>query len=337
MTDELTPPRMQDRPALPMAMTVAAVVLALALGLWAGHTARKAHERTEALAQQFDTRIGEQARQDAGRDAKDTQTAAAIDTLAAGQASLGQRLDSLYGARRGGLLAAEAEHMVRLAAQRLALLQDPAGALALLAAADGAIRDIRDADTHAARAAIAADSLALRAAGSIDIEALYLRLAELPEQAEQIAALRRGETKPPPTKAVVPEAEAAPQAGDWWSRAVAALSSLVTLRRVDEQLAPMITDGERALAAQNFRLLVEHAQVALLQRQPGIYTNSLAQADTWLTRIASGDPAQRAALHREITALRATDIGRPLPGLTASLAATRALAVRLMPESGTAP
>lgn len=329
MTDEFTPSaRTRWRP-LPAAIIVAALVLALALGLWAAHGTRAAQERTDVLEQNLDARLVELAGQD-------RQVTAAIDTLAGTQTALERRLESLYSTRRSGLLAAEAEHMVRLAAQRLALLQDPAGALALLAAADAAILDIRDADTHAARAAIAADSTALRIAGRLDVEALYLRLAALPEQADRIAAQGRAGKTPAESPAAPKETAPAP-AADWWSRAGAALSSLITVRRVDEHLDPMITDGERALAAQNFRLLVEHAQGALLQRRTGVYTNSLAQADAWLTRMVGGDPMLRAALRRELATLRTMDMDQPLPDLTASLTATRALVVRLTPEAGDMP
>lgn len=336
MTDEFTPSARTGWRPLPAAITVAALALAIALGLWAAHGARTAKDRADVLEQSLDARLNELAGQAAGRAGQDRQVTAAIDTLAETQAVLERRLEGLYSSRRSGLLAAEAEHMVRLAAQRLALLQDPAGALALLAAADTAIRDIRDADTHAARAAVAADSAALRAAGRLDVEALYLRLAALPEQADRIAAQGRA-GKAPAAAPAAPQEPAPPAAIDWWSRAGAALSSLITVRRVDERLDPMITDGERALAAQNFRLLVEHAQGALLQRRTGIYTNSLAQADAWLTRMAGGDPMLRAALRRELTTLRTVDMDQPLPDLTASLAATRALVVRLTPEAGDTP
>ncbi|MFP5382793.1 MAG: uroporphyrinogen-III C-methyltransferase [Gammaproteobacteria bacterium] len=336
MTDEFTPSAGKGRRPWPAAVPTAVMVAALAFGLWAAYGAREARERADIAERNLDARITELAGEAAGRTGQDRQVAAAIDTLAERQSALERRVEGLYSTRRGGLLAAEAEHMVRLAAQRLALLQDPAGALALLAAADAAIRDIRDADTHAVRAAIAADSAALGAAGRLDVEVLYLRLAALPEQAERIAAQgRTGKTPEEPVAAA--QEPAPPQALDWRSRAGAALSSLITVRRVDQRLDPMITDGERALAAQNFRLLVEHAQAALLQRRTGIYTSSLAQAEAWLTRMAGGDPMLRAALRRELTTLRTVDMDQPLPDLTASLAATRALVVRLTPESGDTP
>lgn len=331
MTDEYTPSARTGRRPLPAAIAVTAIALALALGLWAAYGARTAQDRIDTLEQTLDTRLGEV-------DAQGRQVTTRVDALAGSLAAQEQHLQSLHGTRRSGLLATEAEHMVRLAAQRLALLRDPAGALALLGVADAAIQDIRDADTHAARTAIAADSAALRAAGRLDIETLYLRLASMPEQADRLAAQGRANKASEATAApAAPRESATPPAADWWSRVRAAFSSLITVRRIDERLDPMITDGERALAAQNFRLLVEHAQVALLQRRVGIYTDSLAQADAWLTRTAGGDPMLRAALRRELTTLRAMDIDQSLPELTASLAATRALVVRLTPEAGETP
>lgn len=334
MTEEM--PSARSRPTQGWPLGILAVLLVAAGGtFWNWYSLNEAREEIALAGEQLDARVAELASREQAHSEAERRMDDALGALTGGQATLAERLDTLYGTRRSALLAAEAEHMVRLAAQRLALLQDPAGALALLTAADGAIRDIRDADTHAARAAIAADAAILREAGQVDVDALYLRLAALPVAVESIAAQRRGDEKPvAPAKAAGVE-PLPPAAGpDWQSRLHTVLTSLVTIRRVSEPVDPAITDGARTLAAQNFRLLVEQAQIALLQRRVSVYSHSLAQADRWLARLAGGNPAQKNALHRELASLRAVDIGRPLPDLTASVASTRTLASMLMPEKG---
>lgn len=277
-------------------------------------------------------------RHDAGLSAQDQQFARQLGDLTSSHNAVSTRLDTLYGTRRSGLLAVEAEHLARLAAQRLALMQDPAGALALLGAADAALADIRDADTHAARAALAKDMGLLRDAAAVDTEAVYLRLAALADVVDTLAGQGAGGK---PAQAAVPASAAAPArsaaAGSWWDRFTGTLMTLVTVRRVDTPLTPMATESERLLAAQNFRLLTEQAQLALLQRRGDIYRHSLEQADRWLARISSGDPAQRNAAHRELSGLRALGPSGVLPDLTGSISATRALAAKLLPEGGDKP
>lgn len=327
MNDVPSSPRRRALPALALACAVAA--LAIALFNWG--SLRAGDQRLQALEQDTAARLAENAQRADTLTAQDRQLGETLAALSAGQDATSKRLDNLYGKRRSGLLAAEAEHLVRLAAQRLALMQDPAGALALLTTADAAIREIRDVDTHAARAALAADMAPLRAAGSVDIEAIYLRLAALPAQIDAIAGTDH-DAPPPP----LPPAGEAP-AGTAWDRLVQTLSTLVTVRRMDVPAEPVVAPGERALAAQHFRMLIDQAQLALLQRRPGIYGESLAQADRWLARLVGGDAARRNAVHRELSSLRALDIGPRLPDLTGTLAATRELAARLLPETGDTP
>lgn len=315
----------------PLKLALAGVALALAAVLWLWFS-------LAALQQQVDARLADVVARENSLASSNIQLGDALNTLSSGHAGVSRRVDSLYGTHRTGLQAGEAEHLVRLAAQRLALMQDPAGALSLLDAADAAIRDIRDADTHAARAALAADREPLRTMAGLDVEALYLRLAALPVQVDGMV-MRQGKAADGArvAPAATPTAAAPAAEQGWWERMTARLATLVTIRRVDARLEPMVTGDERALAAQNFRLLVEQAQIALLQRRANVYAHSLEQADSWLARMAGGDPAVRSALHREISSLRAVDIGQRAPDLSASLAATRALAARLLPDTDSQP
>lgn len=320
MTDEFPlPGRATRRSAMPV-LTIAALAAAFALGIWVFNSLRELELRESAHGD----RLGSQL---ASLDQREVE-------LAAAQKRIARQVATLSGARREGLLATEAEHLARLAAQRLALMQDPLGAAALLGAADTTLRDIHGADTHAARAALARDRALLQDAAAIDVEATWLRLAALPDRVDYIARPPAAASRAAPGPAVAPVIDAGSPGG--WDRFRHAVFSLVTIRRVDEPAAPIVTAGERELAAQNFRLLVEQAQLALLQRHAGIYRESLAQAARWLDRIAAGDPVLRARVQQELSALRALDLGQKLPDLGDSLAATRALATRLLPESAPA-
>lgn len=332
MSDDFPTPGFRQRAST--RWLLAGGVLVAAGAFWAWQAINALQAREAELREQ----LAAVTEREATLAAQGTELAQSLGALSSGQSDVSKRLDGLYGARRSALLVAESEHLARLAAQRLALMQDPAGAVALLSAADAALKDVRDMDTHAARAAIAGDIRLLREAAAVDVESLYLRLAALPPQVDVIASQPVGDRKPAATPAVPPIAEPAVD-GDlgWWQRMGRSLMSLVTIRRVDAPLTPMVTEGERALAAQNFRLLVEQAQVALLQRRGNIYLHSLDQADRWLTRVAGGEPARRNAVHRELASLRVISVGNQLPDLTASLTATRALAARALPESGDLP
>lgn len=325
MNDDFSAPEIRRRNQVSrFALALAALAVLVSL-LWLWDRLRNVEAREELLRERIDVLVQRE-------DALSAQTQTLrqdVSALSGVQGGLSQRLDALYGARRAGLLAAEAEYLTRLAAQRLALAHDASGALTLLLAADAALADIRDTGVHAARTTLATDIARLRQLAAVDVEAVYLRLAALPPQVDRIS--ERQLQAPAPATLALPAAAAAEEG--WLARLGAELRTLVNIRRVDAPLAPLVTRGEKELAAQNFRLLVEQAQIALLQRQGPVYRHSLVQAGDWLERIASGDPVLRNAVRRELASLQTVAPDTSLPDLGASLAATRALATRLVPET----
>ncbi|MFZ5698734.1 MAG: uroporphyrinogen-III C-methyltransferase [Pseudomonadota bacterium] len=335
MTDSFsaTAHRYRRRQTL-LSLALAFAIVAIGTALWVWRDVHALGARESAVAQRLDAVM----RHTEALAAQDQSFAQSLDALRTRHDAIAKQLDDLHDTRRPGLLAAEAEYLVRLAAQRLALMQDPAGALALLDAAEASLKGIDDIDAHAARAALASDMALLRMAAARDIESLYLRLAALSVAVDTIAGRATDMQPAISTMPQPPTAQSASATNEpWWQRMQNSLLSLVTVRRVDAPLSPMITVGERALAAQHFGLLIEQAQLALLQHHAGIYRHSLAQADIWLARIAAGEPARRKALHHELANLQTLDIGGKQPDLTLSIAATRTLAARLLPKAGATP
>ncbi|MBP9034586.1 MAG: uroporphyrinogen-III C-methyltransferase, partial [Pseudomonadales bacterium] len=102
-----------------------------------------------------------------------------VDALGADTAALRERFAAITVADRRDWALAEAEYLERLASQSLLMGREVRGALALLGAADGILRDLDDPALHAARAALASDIASLRAVAEFDVEGLYLRLAAL--------------------------------------------------------------------------------------------------------------------------------------------------------------
>lgn len=316
----------RQSPWLPLAI-VALVAALFAVWLWSSLTALRS-ETAELQARMAELDARENTLADADR-----QLGSALSDLSSGHAGISKRIENLYGTRRTGLLAAEAEHLVRLAAQRLALMQDPAGAHALLAAADSTLREIRDADVHATRAALARDMARLGELSALDVEAAWLRLAALPDAVDTLAAAQPASPAMRRDNSTVVSATGTAEPVSTWDRFHNAVFSLISIRRVDEPVAPVVTADERALAGQNFRLLIEQAQLALLQRRAGIYRQSLERAERWLDRIAAGDPVRRARVRQELASLESLSVGQSLPDLSGSLAATRTLAARMLPDS----
>lgn len=327
MNDEFPPTRSPARRFAMPVLTIAALAAAFALGFWVLTSLQALETRGTENGGRVDARLA----------ALEARNAALADA----QAGLATQMSALTGSRRDHLFAAETEHLVRLAAQRLALFQDPQGTDAMLAAAGNALREIRSTDTHAARAALARDRAQLRDLAAFDVEGVWLRLATLPDRVDQLAApgAQRGAASAGSMPAVMsPAAPARDETADvsGWDRFIRGVRSLIVLRHVDEPLAPALTAGERMLAADHFRLLIEQAQLALLQHRDAIYHDTLKQAGRQLERITTGDPLLRSRVQQELAALDVL-AARPLPVLDDSLAASQALVLQLSKANGAAP
>lgn len=216
-------------------------------------------------------------------------------------------------------LMAEAEYLLRLANQRLIMAGDTEAAIALLKSADGILLELDEVSLHDARAAVASDIAALRAAPKVDVEGLYLRLAALIGQVERLAIF------------TLPDNEAAPeevQAEDWQARlqqgyaeALHKLSDYVVIRRRDVPYEVLMDPQWEGIVRQNMRMLLEQAQVALLSGNQILFRESLQRANHWVEQFFEVDESGAKALARDITALTDEVIAADIPDLSASLRA----------------
>ncbi len=242
-----------------------------------------------------------------------------VDALGADTAALRERLATITVADRRDWALAEAEYLERLASQNLLMGREVRGALALLGAADGILRDLDDPALHAARAALASDIASLRAVAEFDVEGLYLRLAALVDQVPALALMDRSRAAAPGGEAA---AEPAPAAG-WWSRITAVLGRYVVVRQRDESIKPLLPLAEEGYLRMNLRLGLEQAKLALLAAEPAVYRGALAQVQQFAGAYLSPTAVANQAFLNEVTALAAIDVAPALPDISGSLRALR--------------
>jgi len=318
-----------------------ALLLVVVLALGAAWLVREGQHREEVLAQRLialESEAGnERASLDAASDRWQQQLGTGLaeleETLDEETSDLAQRLDArdaqlqalqdelgrFSATDRDSWLLAEAGHLLRLANQRLVMAQDPVASLALLNGADGVLLEIDDPSLHGVRAALAADVASLRAVPRVDIEGIYLRLAALVEQADELVIFQL------PEQAEGPEPQAAE---DWQGRlrqgyqaALAKLSSYLIIRRRDVPMQALMDPQWEGLVRQNLRMLLEQSQVALLSGNQVLYKASLERAQRWVDQFMDSDEAAARAMSYEITQLADLTIGVPQPDISRSLQA----------------
>lgn len=257
-----------------------------------------------------------------------------VDALGTDTAALRERLAAITVADRRDWALAEAEYLERLASQSLLMGREVRGALALLGAADGILRDLDDPALHAARAALANDMAGLRAVAQFDVEGLYLRLAALVDQVPALALMERTRAE-----ALGGEATAEPTAaGSWWSRITAVLGRYVVVRQRNESIKPLLPLAEEGYLRMNLRLGLEQAKLALLAAEPAVYRGALAQVQQFAGAYLSPTAVANQAFLDEVTALAALDVAPALPDISGSLRALRERSgATVAPEPAPAP
>lgn len=212
---------------------------------------------------------------------------------------------------------AEVEYLLRLANQRLLLAGDAGAAQALMTSADRILAGMDEPGLHELRAALAADLAAVRAVPHIDVEGVYLRLAALQKQADELVIFRLHERESPPR----PE----PAAG-WrgrlrqgWEQALAKLSSYITIRRRDMPVEALMDPQWEGLVRQNLRMLLEQAQVALLSGNQALYVRSLHAAQSWVQQFVDSDEAAARAMSGELKQLEQLHVAVTMPDLSRTL------------------
>ena len=221
----------------------------------------------------------------------------------------------------------EAEYLVNGAVQKLQLESDVNGAITLLEQADAALLAANHAGGFTVRQALADDLARLRAVEVFDTEGVYLRLESLNNnvgQLDLLGSMREDfENRLAENSTVVSESGNAP---GWLNSTLAFLGDIFVWREWEERPEAMLAPGQETLIKLNLRLLLEQAQLALMQKDEQQFRSSLAQTGEWLRRYAVLDTSAGRGISSELDELMALNINPPLPQLTASLTAVRQLA-----------
>lgn len=230
------------------------------------------------------------------------------------QQGLRERVEQVLGASREQWRLAEAEHLLRMAMLRLSALQDTGSAIALLREADLILRRQDDPGAYAAREQLLSGLEGLRSLPPIDRTGLFLQLGALRGQAAALAAeAPQFQTGPEGAGAASPRP---------WERWLAALSRYVRIDLdSDAQVKPLLAGQSLAQVRLALALAIEQAQWAVLNGNPQVYRQSVAQAAELLDQ-QFGDRHEAArALAQRLRELGERQVSVTLPDLTPALRA----------------
>ncbi|HEX7061227.1 MAG TPA: uroporphyrinogen-III C-methyltransferase [Woeseiaceae bacterium] len=306
-------PRARRRLAGAIALLALLVALATAAGLgwlvWSGRgedaTAAAGRRATDAALEDLSRRIdeldaalaalGERAdgfdRSARDRAEREDELTASLDALRERMQSLPPRVASLEsavaslagissGSRRAWLLA-EAEHYMEIANSELQLAGDPEQALLALRFAEERIRSLEDPALTGVREALANEIRAVDAMETPDVAGVTMTLASL---ADHVASLPLAQdVARREQEAAVPGKQAS-----GFARAMAsvkaAFSDVVSVRRSDEEVRPLLSPEAEYFLRENLALRLQIARLAVLRGEQGVLDQALADVHDWLQR-----------------------------------------------------
>ena len=304
------------------------LIVALLAASWMGWTlwqtwaleADKSDRQLSGMQDAIDS-IQQQARLDQERQLLESQQLQqAVTDLQLRSNTQGRRLAELGSTTRSDWLLAEAVYLTRLANQRLQTERSTANSLALLSNVDLILQELDDPDLTPARSALAKDITALRLAGEVDVEGIYLELSSLIYSIDQLSILslpaqpQAGEQ----SSAQNAEASLSPQsvlAG--FSQKVA---QLIRVRQRSQPIEPILQPEEATLIRHNISLMLEQAQSALLREQQVIYSQSISKAQSWLAQHFQLNPSAQ-VLSGRLSELAKAQVVQQLPEINTSLEA----------------
>lgn len=242
-----------------------------------------------------------------------------------------QRLANLSTTSREDWLLAEAEYLLKIANQRVLIERTTDNAVALLRSADERLQQasqgIGDAELFAIRKALSSDLSALEGIEPVDKEGLYLRLYAL---AERVDDLPRLHVEAFPTLAETAEETAEDGVEPGWASRIwrglrdltGSLDRYVRIDDVEAPAKPLVDSYATRLAALNVRLLLEQAQLALLQEEATVYRHSLEKAQVLLQNYYLPSE-QNTRLQAALAELATLEVAPELPDVSASLTLLR--------------
>lgn len=225
-------------------------------------------------------------------------------------------------------LLAESEYLLRLANQRILLEKSPIGALALMKSADEILKETDDVSLYNVRKAIAMDVAALEAVPKLDVDGVFLKLVALNQQVDNLSLLPVSESPELPEMLKDVDEEALTETWqqglkEGWNTAMDKLGSLIIIQHRDESIEPLLTHEQGYFIQQNLHLMIEQAQLALLQGHQQSYDASLSKATDWIGRYFRADDSTTQALIKGLDELKPVQVAPKLPDISGSLRALK--------------
>ena len=278
--------------------------------------------------QRFETRLGQL---DVNLERQKTQ----LDEVKNQLDQTARRILTVGETGRTDWLLAESEYLLRLANQRLHMERDYLGSLAILKAADEVLAETKEVAVFPVRKSLAKEIVSLEAVADVDRQGIYLKLEALIQQIESLDQRLFFREAPLLNETPADTAEAPEET--WYQRTLNSIKKLdryFVIRHRDDRIEPLLAPEQIYYLRQNLRLMLEQAELGLLDKNQQVYLQSLGKAQSWVQNyFITNSPVTKAML-KNLEELKAHNIDPSLPDISESLRLLKGLLESVYRRSG---
>jgi uroporphyrin-3 C-methyltransferase len=320
----------------PGAVTIAFAIVALLLAwLWfdgrselSGLREQVAQRLRDSESESRDARLLAKQAQDALREVQ--AKLSLLEVRVAESQSQQVALEALYqelSRSRDEWVLAEIEQILTIASQQLQLAGNVRAALVALQTADARLARSDRPQFAPLRKVLANDIERLKAAPSLDIPGLAIKLDQLIATADSLPLAQEAR---PPARADE-DGGAKNDAGGIWARLstdfINELRQLVRVQNMERPDPAILSPSQAFFLRENLKLRLLNARLALLARDEATFRGDLKTAGAWLNRYF--DPRARATVsaQQSLAQLGSSGTSMALPTIGESLAAVRSYKV----------
>jgi len=223
------------------------------------------------------------------------------------------------GARDAWLLA-EAEYYMQIANAQLQLAGNPELASLALKLADERILQLADPGLTEVRRALSDELRALEVMDSLDTEGITLTLASLASVVDSLPLRQEVVVQADDGTQLDPDLTGVDRA---YASLKNALGGVVSVRRIDESMQPLIAPEAQYFLRANLALQLQAARLAVLRSEEAIFSQSLDDASAWLNEYYDTSNTAVQSTQQTIAEIRGSVFSVAVPDISQSLRALR--------------
>lgn len=213
---------------------------------------------------------------------------------------------------------AEAAYLIKLANHYLQLTHNADRAYLLLQSAASVMQEVKAPNAEPLRQALAQSLASLQAATPDKTENLYLQLAAVDNQLDNLPL------RPLPLETSQPAANAVVDNNlPWWKvqwhKTLDTLSKIVVVRNTNSNDMPVALPEEKMFLYQNLHAQMEAAMLGLLQQNKDVYQVSLTRLASWVKKYFVSDAPATANVLQQLSQLQSVNLQTPTVDLTATI------------------